>query len=193
MISVINKIRIKTFPKYSLNLKFTLNSNAKFIKNFISKMEPLINKPTRLVTSEEEKVLSDLMEEMKIVDSNMPIVPAKNIKVTSFGGRIRVSALLASDADKWIGKLVTVGGWVKTLRVQGGGDFAFVELNDGSTIKGIQVVVHKELSNFAHVIKEGIGSCLQIRGLIVKSQGNKQPVNFIFIFLTKFLFFYRSN
>lgn len=52
----------------------------------------------------------------------------------------------------------------------------FVELTDGSTIKGVQAVVLKDISNFEEVKKEGIGSCLQIRGIVVKSQGNKQPI-----------------
>ena len=139
-------------------------------------MEQVINNNVRLVSETEEKNLRQMMSDMGIKDSNIPDVPSKNIKVTSFGGRIRVGALVASDGEKWIGKTVTIGGWVKTLRVQGGGDFSFIEINDGSTIKGIQVVVSKSISNFATVIKEGIGSCMQIRGAIVKSQGSKQLV-----------------
>jgi lysyl-tRNA synthetase class II len=165
------------FTHNPLKLNFLIKKseiNKKFIS---SKMEPTTQTQNRLATSEEEQNLKKLLQELNISDSNMPEVPKKNIKVSSFGARIRVSALLAQDAEKWIGKLVTVGGWVKTMRIQGGGDFAFVELNDGSSIKGIQVVVHKTLSNFAQVTKEGIGSCLQIRGLVVKSQGNKQPVS----------------
>jgi hypothetical protein len=158
---------------FPIKIKLKAELNKKFIS---SKMEQVINNNVRLVSETEEKNLRQMMSDMGIKDSNIPDVPSKNIKVTSFGGRIRVGALVASDGEKWIGKTVTIGGWVKTLRVQGGGDFSFIEINDGSTIKGIQVVVSKSISNFAAVIKEGIGSCMQIRGAIVKSQGSKQLV-----------------
>jgi asparaginyl-tRNA synthetase len=123
------------------------------------------------------------MEELNVSDKNMPDILPKNVKTSSFGGRIRVSALIAADADKWIGKVISVGGWVKTIRLQGGGEFSFIEINDGSNIKGIQVVVNKTLSNFSEIVKEGIGSCFQIRGLVVKSLGSKQPVRNMKIYL----------
>lgn len=176
----------KIFPHYALKLNYSIKKpeiNKKFIS---SKMEPSTQTPKRLASAEEEQNLKKLLQELNVTDSNMPEVTKKNIKVSSFGARIRVSALLSQDAEKWIGKLITVGGWVKTMRIQGGGDFAFVELNDGSSIKGIQIVVNKTLENFAHVIKEGIGSCLQIRGVVVKSQGNKQPVSILTLFLEFF-------
>jgi hypothetical protein len=168
-------LKSKTLRNFIVSIKIKLKAelNKKFIS---SKMEQVINNNVRLVSETEEKNLRQMMSDMGIKDSNIPDVPSKNIKVTSFGGRIRVGALVASDGEKWIGKTVTIGGWVKTLRVQGGGDFSFIEINDGSTIKGIQVVVSKSISNFATVIKEGIGSCMQIRGAIVKSQGSKQLV-----------------
>jgi asparaginyl-tRNA synthetase len=65
------------------------------------------------------------------------------------------------------------------LRVQGGGDLIFLELNDGSTIKGLQIVVDKTIPNFAEIEKEGIGSCFQVKGTIVKSPGNKQPIEML--------------
>ena len=174
------------FPHYALKLNYSIKKpeiNKKFIS---SKMEASTQTPKRLASAEEEQNLKKLLQELNVTDSNMPEVTKKNIKVSSFGARIRISALLTQDAEKWIGKLITVGGWVKTMRIQGGGDFAFVELNDGSSIKGIQIVVNKTLENFAQVTKEGIGSCLQIRGVVVKSQGNKQPVSILTLFLEYF-------
>jgi hypothetical protein len=175
MLSLLKKLRINhIFQNNKINLIKIAENNKKFIS---SKMESKVNNNSRLASVEDEQELKKLMTELNITDSNMPEVHKKNIKTSSFGGRIRVGALLASDAEKWVGKVVTVGGWIKTLRVQGGGEFAFVELNDGSTIKGIQIVVNKSISNFAAVIKEGIGSCFQVKGLVVKSQGSKQPVS----------------
>ena len=52
----------------------------------------------------------------------------------------------------------------------------FFDLNDGPTVKNFQIVVDKEVENFNDLLKEGIGSCIQLRGEIVKSPGNKQPI-----------------
>ena len=46
----------------------------------------------------------------------------------------------------------------------------------GHSIKNLQVVVDKGVNGYEDLVKEGIGSCLQLRGLIVKSPGNKQPI-----------------
>ncbi len=77
---------------------------------------------------------------------------------------------------KWINKTIKIGGWVRTIRVQGGGAFAFVEINDGSCVKHLQVVVDKSMKNFASLIEQGIGSCLIFYGTIVKSKGSRQNV-----------------
>jgi len=139
-------------------------------------MEHQINTNKRLISDEAQEQLNKIIHELNITEHNMPQIEPKNIRVTSFGGRIRLAALVANDAMKWEGKVITVGGWVKTIRVQGGGEFSFIEINDGSTIKNIQIVVQKSISNFAEVNKEGIGSCFQIKGLVVKSPGSKQPI-----------------
>jgi aspartyl/asparaginyl-tRNA synthetase len=48
------------------------------------------------------------------------------------GGRLRIQYVL--NDPSLIGQVVTVKGWAKTARVQGAGRFAFIELNDGSTV-----------------------------------------------------------
>ena len=130
----------------------------------------------RIVSEKELTDLNSILTELSITETNAPPAPTKPTRITSFGGRVRVATLTASDAEKWIDKVITVGGWVRSLREGGNKEFCFIDLNDGSTIKNLQIVVLKEVSNFAELIKEGIGSCLQLRGLIVKSPGNKQPI-----------------
>lgn len=180
MLRKLNKFSCKKLLGLNINFNINQTINKKYI---FSKMEHLVNNNKRLTSTEDEANLKKILSELNIKDSNMPEVPKKELKVSSFGGRIKVSALVSADANKWIDKTIIVGGWVKTLRVQGGGDFAFVELNDGSSIKNFQIVVNKSLSNFAAVIKEGIGSCFLVKGLVVKSQGNKQPVSIISYFM----------
>lgn len=131
----------------------------------------------RLATDAEMESLKKIMTELKIEDNNDPNAPEKPLRYTSFAGRVRVAALVQKDADKWIDKVITIGGWVRSLREGGGGAFCFIDLNDGSSIKNLQVVVDKGVNGYTDLIKEGIGSCLQLRGLIVKSPGNKQTTN----------------
>jgi asparaginyl-tRNA synthetase len=67
---------------------------------------------------------------------------------------------------------ITVKGWVRTRR--GSSNVSFVALNDGSTIKNLQIVI--ENNNFdASVIKSiTTGACVAVEGTLVKSQGSGQ-------------------
>jgi len=69
-------------------------------------------------------------------------------------------------------KEITIGGWVRTLRDSK--NFAFIELNDGSFFKSIQIVFDTELNNFNDIVKIGVGSCITVEGVVVESQGAKQ-------------------
>ena len=129
-----------------------------------------------VVDQKEEDSLKDILKELNIEETNSPAAPSKPQRFTSFGGRVRIDILTSEGAEKWIGKVINVGGWVKSLRQGGGGEFCFIDLNDGSTIKNLQIIVNKDVANFSNLIKEGIGSCIQFRGEIVKSPGNKQPI-----------------
>ena len=129
-----------------------------------------------VVDQKEVDSLKEVLKDLNIEETNSPAAPKKPLRYTSFGGRVRIDILTSSESEKWIGKIVNVGGWVRSLREGGGGAFCFVDLNDGSTIKNLQVIVNKDVPNYSDLIKEGIGSCLQFRGEIVKSQGNKQPI-----------------
>ena len=129
-----------------------------------------------VVDQKEVDSLKDILKELNIEETNSPSAPHKPMRYTSFGGRVRINVLTSEGAEKWIGKVINVGGWVKSLREGGNKSFCFIDLNDGSTIKNLQVFVDKEVENFQDLLKEGIGSCIQFRGEIVKSQGNKQPI-----------------
>jgi len=71
---------------------------------------------------------------------------------------------------------VLVQGWVRTRRDSKGG-FSFLELNDGSCLKNLQAIVEHGLPAFAE--SEGritTGSCLEIQGALVESEGKGQTV-----------------
>ncbi len=129
-----------------------------------------------VVDQKEVDSLKDILKELNIEETNSPAAPKKPQRYTSFGGRVRIDILTSEGAEKWIGKVVNVGGWIRSLREGGGGNFCFIDLNDGSTIKNLQIIVNKDVPNYSDLIKEGIGSCIQFRGEIVKSPGNKQPI-----------------
>ncbi len=72
---------------------------------------------------------------------------------------------------------INVRGWVRSRR--GNKSVNFIALNDGSTIKNIQVVV--DLANFAEEALKPIttGSCISVTGKLVESQGAGQTVEII--------------
>lgn len=72
------------------------------------------------------------------------------------------------------GQPVAVNGWVRTLRASK--SFGFVELNDGSFFKNIQVVIEEEkLDNFAELCKLNVGSSLRVEGVLELTPDAKQP------------------
>ena len=71
------------------------------------------------------------------------------------------------------GAEVTVSGWVRTVRDSKA--FAFIELNDGTYFKNVQIVCDETLDNFKDVPKITLGSALKITGRIVLTPGMKQP------------------
>ncbi|MFA5131282.1 MAG: asparagine--tRNA ligase [Patescibacteria group bacterium] len=74
---------------------------------------------------------------------------------------------LYRDTKEYLGKNILVSGWVRTSRSSK--DFGFIELNDGSFFKGLQIVFASDLSNFSEVEKITIGSSLEIEGELVES------------------------
>ena len=65
---------------------------------------------------------------------------------------------LYKNTDSYINTAVTVGGWVRTMRCSK--SFGFIELNDGSFFKSLQIVFEDSLDNFAQISKIGVGTSL---------------------------------
>ncbi len=76
------------------------------------------------------------------------------------------------DIKSYFGKEIKIGGWIRTVRDNK--NFAFVELNDGSFFKSLQIVVDGSLENFSEVVKLGVGSSITVCGEVVESKGEKQ-------------------
>jgi len=68
---------------------------------------------------------------------------------------------------------VTLGGWIRTMRVSK--NFGFIELNDGSFFKSVQVVYEAEvLENYNEITKLGVGSAVVVKGILVETPDAKQ-------------------
>jgi len=80
---------------------------------------------------------------------------------------------LYRETDKYAGKTVTVAGWVRTIRVSK--SFGFIELNDGTFFKNVQIVFGEELENFKEIAKLNISSSLYVEGQLVLTPEAKQP------------------
>lgn len=99
------------------------------------------------------------------------------IATNSAGGRVRIAALMSScESDSFIGKHVTVCGWSRSVRKQGGGSLCFVVLSDGSSAANLQVVVESTVENFDQVLKCGAGCSFKFSGLVVESPAKGQKV-----------------
>ena len=84
--------------------------------------------------------------------------------------RTKVKDLLQMNA----GQKVLAKGWVRTKR--GNKDIAFIALNDGSTIKNIQIVANKDDNTTPIISKISTGACIAVNGELVESVGSGQSV-----------------
>ena len=74
------------------------------------------------------------------------------------------------------GTIVTVAGWVRTRRDSKGG-FSFLELNDGSSFDGLQVIADGSLPNYTSEVQRlHIGAAASATGELVESPGSGQRV-----------------
>ncbi len=77
------------------------------------------------------------------------------------------------ETDKYIDKEITIEGFVKTVRDSK--TFGFIELNDGSFLKNVQVVFDDSLENFTDIAKLPLSSTISVTGIVVKTEAAKQP------------------
>ncbi len=80
---------------------------------------------------------------------------------------------LYKSTGNFLNNEVTINGWVRTIRVSK--NFGFIEINDGSFFRNLQIVFEDNLGNFEKTAHLNVGSSLCITGRLVESQGSKQP------------------
>ena len=82
--------------------------------------------------------------------------------------------LIKIAPKKYAGEVITIGGWVRSVRDMK--TFGFMDLNDGTTFKGIQVVLGVEkLKNYQEVAKLNAGSSVLVKGTFKLTPEAKQP------------------
>ena len=80
---------------------------------------------------------------------------------------------LYKDSAAYIGKEITVGGWVRSIRDQKA--FGFLMLHDGTFFETLQVVYTDRLENNSEISKLNVGSAVIVTGTLVESPNAKQP------------------
>ena len=88
--------------------------------------------------------------------------------------RTKIAQIFA-DQERFGGQEVTVSGWARTIRDMK--TFGFIELNDGSCFKNLQVVMEAAtLSNYKEIAGQNVGAALTVAGTVVLTPGAKQPL-----------------
>ena len=77
------------------------------------------------------------------------------------------------DREQYIGKEVTTGGWVRSIRASK--TFGFIVVNDGTFFEPIQVVYSDALDNFEEISKLNVGAAVIVKGTLVATPEAKQP------------------
>jgi len=114
-----------------------------------------------------------------VIKADTPIVQPTAEKSSSKWDRhrIRVKELL-QQGESLIGSEVILKGWIRTTRTAEKGAVLFVELTDGSTVRGIQLVMHAGTTIGIKETSEcgGVGASLSIKGLIIASPAKGQSI-----------------
>ncbi|MEG1255836.1 asparagine--tRNA ligase [Clostridium sp.] len=80
---------------------------------------------------------------------------------------------LYRESEKFANQDICISGWIRTLRSSKA--FGFIEINDGSFFKNVQVVFEDGLDNFKEIEKLSISSSIIVEGKLVLTPESKQP------------------
>ncbi|MEF2595883.1 MAG: asparagine--tRNA ligase [Lachnospiraceae bacterium] len=80
---------------------------------------------------------------------------------------------LYHDRASYVGKEITVGGWVRSNRDSK--TFGFIVLHDGTFFETLQIVYSDQLENFADICKMNVGAAVIVTGMLVETPNAKQP------------------
>lgn len=82
------------------------------------------------------------------------------------------------ESPELVGEKVTICGWVRTHRSQK--TFSFVELNDGSEVSNLQVIIDHKLPGYEGILERlSTGSAISVTGTVTESPGQGQSVEIV--------------
>lgn len=89
--------------------------------------------------------------------------------------KIKELKIPGKSQETFLGKEINVKGWVRTVRHQK--TFSFIEVNDGSSLTGFQVVVDEKTPNYKQLINDVTTGCsVSVHGEVVESPGKNQAL-----------------
>lgn len=80
---------------------------------------------------------------------------------------------LYRDRAEYIGKKITVGGWIRNIRDSK--TFGFIVVNDGTFFEPLQIVYSDQLDNFEEISRLNVGAAVVVTGTLVETPEAKQP------------------
>ncbi len=81
---------------------------------------------------------------------------------------------LYTSINEFDSKEITVFGWARTIRDSKA--LGFIDLNDGSSFKGVQIVFEADkINNYAEIASQNVGVALKVKGLVINTPEAKQP------------------
>ncbi len=90
-----------------------------------------------------------------------------------YAKRVKIKELY-ENKEQFDGKVITVAGWVRTIRASN--VFGFAEINDGSCFKNLQVVFEdSKVDNYKDIAKQNVSAALLVTGTLIVTPDAKQP------------------
>ena len=80
---------------------------------------------------------------------------------------------LYRNREEYIGKKITVGGWIRSIRDSK--TFGFIVVNDGTFFEPLQIVYGDKLANFEEISRLNVGAAVVVTGTLVATPQAKQP------------------
>ena len=80
---------------------------------------------------------------------------------------------LYKNREAYLGKEITVGGWVRSIRDSKA--FGFIVVNDGTFFEPLQIVYHDTMENFEEISRLNVGAAIIVTGTLVATPQAKQP------------------
>ena len=139
----------------------------------------IITDPPGKINPQNAEILSDSGKDCFRLQNPVEcdkIIPYGNIAIMLGDGRLERTMIsdLYSSLKDYEGKEVTVCGWVRSVRASK--NFGFIDLNDGSCFKGVQVVFEDgKVADYKETAKLNVGTAVSVKGTVLATPQAKQP------------------